>query len=73
MGNFFHGVIVTLVAQVKEGLYCDRYPTHVFLPLIIKGFECLHQQAFNFLYRYANMAWTTKGNKPSTFFMDVLT
>jgi len=40
--SLFHGVMVTLMAQVK-GLYYDRYPMHVFFLLAIESFECLHQ------------------------------
>jgi hypothetical protein len=37
-----HGVVVTLVAQVKEGLYHDCHSTYVFFPLAIEVFGCFH-------------------------------
>jgi len=36
------GVVVTLAAEMKEGFYCNHYPTDVFFPLAIEVFECLH-------------------------------
>jgi len=30
------GVAVIVTVQVKEGFYCDHYPTNMFLPLAIK-------------------------------------
>jgi hypothetical protein len=59
----FHGVIMTLVAHVKEGFYRDHYPTNMFLPFAIEVFGCLHQKANNFLHQCVNMVWTTKGTK----------
>jgi hypothetical protein len=40
--NLFHGVVITIVVQSKDGHYCDRYPMDQFLPLAIKVFGCLH-------------------------------
>jgi hypothetical protein len=39
-----HGIVVTVVAQAKDGFYRDRFPTNMFLLLAIEVFECLHQQ-----------------------------
>jgi hypothetical protein len=36
-----HGVVVTLMDHMKR-LYYDRYPAHVFFPLAIEHFGCLH-------------------------------
>jgi hypothetical protein len=36
-------------------------PRRWFIPLAIKIFACLHQQANNFLHQCVNMAWSTKG------------
>jgi hypothetical protein len=52
---FSHGVVMSLVVQMKERLYCDCYPEDVFLTLAIEVFGCLHQEAGNFLYQCANM------------------
>jgi hypothetical protein len=43
--GFFHGVVMTMVVQVKEKLYHHCYPMDVFFPLIIKVFGCLHEQS----------------------------
>ncbi len=59
--TLFHGVVVTLVVQVKEGLYCDYYPTDVFFLLAIEVFGCFHQQADNYVHQCANMVWWAKG------------
>jgi hypothetical protein len=41
--TLFHGVILTITTQAKDGLYGDRYPTNQFFPLTIKVFgQCLH-------------------------------
>ncbi len=55
-----HGVVVTLVAQVKEGLYHDYYLTDVFLPIAIEVFGCLHQHVDNFFHQCVNMTWIAK-------------
>ncbi len=34
----FHGVIVTIATQAKDGLCGDRYPMNQFLPLAIEVF-----------------------------------
>jgi hypothetical protein len=60
---FFHGVIATMVTQVKEGPYHDCYLANVFLLLAIEVFGCLHLQLDNIFHQCANMAWTTKGTK----------
>ncbi len=37
------GVAVIVIVQVKEGFYCDHYPTNMFLPLAIdSGLGCFH-------------------------------
>ncbi len=41
--TFSCGVVATMVAQVKEGLYYDHYPLNMFFLLAIKVFGCLHQ------------------------------
>jgi hypothetical protein len=38
----FRGVVVAVVAQVKEGLYYEHYPLNMFFLLAIKVFGCLH-------------------------------
>jgi hypothetical protein len=37
-----HGVVVTMVVQVKDRLYHNYYPMDMFLPFAIKVFRCLH-------------------------------
>jgi len=48
-------VIMMTITQAKEGLYHDWHSTNTFLPLAIKIFECIHQQANNFLHHCVNM------------------
>jgi membrane-associated PAP2 superfamily phosphatase len=60
---FSHGVVVTMAAQVKEGLYRNYYLVDMFFPLVIKVFRSLHQQFDNFFHQCANMAWIAKGIK----------
>jgi hypothetical protein len=43
-------VATTMIAYTKEGLYHNRHPINKFLPLVIKVFGCLHQQANDFLH-----------------------
>ncbi len=50
-----------MVTKVKEGLYCDHYPTYVIFPFTIEVFECFDQQFDKFFHQCVNMAWTTKG------------
>lgn len=61
--TFSQRVATSLVVQVKKGFSCDYYSIDVFLPFVIEGFLCFHQQAHNFFHQCANMAWTIKGNK----------
>jgi hypothetical protein len=39
---FFCGVAAIVVAQRKERLYCDHYPTNMFFLLAIEFFGCFH-------------------------------
>jgi len=56
IGSSFSWVVMTLVAQVKEGLYRDHYLVDMFLPFVIKVFGSLHQETDNFLHQCGNMA-----------------
>jgi hypothetical protein len=47
---FSRGVVMKIIAQVKDGLYCNRFLTYMFFPLVIKVFRCLHQQLDEFLH-----------------------
>ncbi len=40
---FSRGIVVTILTQVKDGLYHDQFPTNMFLLFIVKVFGCLHQ------------------------------
>jgi len=62
MASFFPNGVVSssVVIQMKEKLYHDRYLMVVFFLLAIEIFGCLHQQADNFFYQCANMVWSTK-------------
>jgi hypothetical protein len=51
----FRKVIMMMTTQAKEGLYHDWHSTNMFLPLAIEIFECIHQQANNFLHQCVNM------------------
>jgi hypothetical protein len=48
--DFSCGVVMTIIAQVKDGLYCNQFLTYMFLPLVTKVFKCLHQQVDEFLH-----------------------
>ncbi len=37
----FHEVATTIAAQSKDGLYCDRFSTKMFIFVIV--FRCLHK------------------------------
>jgi hypothetical protein len=39
----FHEVETTIVAQSKDGLYCNRFSTDMFILVIVKVFTCLHK------------------------------
>ncbi len=56
-----HGVVAIVVAQVKNGLYCDQFLLNMFFPLVIEVFGCLYQQQDEFFHQCANMAWGAKG------------
>jgi hypothetical protein len=43
-------VAANMIAYTQQGLYHDRHPINEFLPLAIKVFGCLHQQAYDFLH-----------------------
>ncbi len=62
------GMAMSMLVQVKEGLYYDCYPTYVFLSLAIEVFGCLHQLVNNFLHQCANMEWTAKGIESLFFY-----
>jgi hypothetical protein len=51
------GMVTTMTTQVKERFYHNRYPTNVFLPLVINAFKYFHQQSNNFLDQYINIVW----------------
>jgi hypothetical protein len=55
------GVVVMIVVQEKVVSYHDQHLEDDFIFLIVKIFECLHQQANDFLHWCANMAWSMKG------------
>jgi hypothetical protein len=38
----FCGGIMTIVVQMKDGLYHDQFPINMFFPLDMKVFGCLH-------------------------------
>jgi hypothetical protein len=57
---FFHGVVMIVVAQMKEKLYHDCYPMDMFFPIIIEV-GCFHEQSNNFFGQWVNMVWTAKG------------
>jgi hypothetical protein len=66
--TFSYGVVVAMVAQMKEGFSCNYYPTKEFLFFAIEVFGCLHQLSKNFLHQCVNMAWiaNSKGHsRPS--------
>jgi hypothetical protein len=42
MSNFLFGVLTTLTAQLKEGLYYDHYTMDMFFFLAIEVFGCSH-------------------------------
>ncbi len=48
--TFSCGVVMTLVAQVKERLYCDCCLTNLFFPLAIEVFGCFQEHVDNFLH-----------------------
>jgi hypothetical protein len=54
-------VVAKMVTQAKEGFYHDHHPINTFFPLAIEVFECIHQQAYDFLHICASMAWSPKG------------
>lgn len=39
----------------KDGLYCDQDLGDTFLFLVVKVFDCLHQQLDAFLHQCANL------------------
>jgi len=57
----FHGMVTKMVTQAKEGFYHNYHPINMFFPLAIEIFGCIHQQAYDFLYGCASMAWSQKG------------
>jgi hypothetical protein len=59
---FSCGVATTVIAQAKDGFYCDWFPMDMFLHLHVEVFKCLHQQANEFFHRCANIEWVAKGN-----------
>jgi len=48
--TFSYGVVMTITTQVKDGFYCNRFLTYMFIPLVIKVFKCLHQQVDEFFH-----------------------
>jgi hypothetical protein len=52
--------IMMMTPQAKEGLYHDWHSTNTFLRLAIKIFECILQQANNFLHQCVDLVWLTK-------------
>jgi hypothetical protein len=54
-------VIAKMVTQAKEGFYYNQHAINTFFPLAIEVFECIHQQAYDFLHICASMAWSPKG------------
>ncbi len=41
-GTLSHGVLATIVVQMKDDLYYNQFLLDMFLLLIVKVFECLH-------------------------------
>ncbi len=39
----FHGIVVTLTTQMKDGLHQSWFSTNMFLPFVVKVLGCLHQ------------------------------
>ncbi len=54
---------MTVIVQMKEGLYQDQYLVDLVFPLVIEIFWCLHQQADNFFHCHVNMNLVAKGFK----------
>jgi hypothetical protein len=38
----YHGVVVTIMAMVKDGFYHDQFLIKMFIPLNVEVFEHLH-------------------------------
>jgi hypothetical protein len=58
-----HGVVATVVAQMKEGLYHNRYLVNMFLPLAIEVFGCFHQQSNNLFINV--LTWREQQKAPN--------
>jgi hypothetical protein len=56
----YHEVATTVVAQAKKGFYHDRHSIDAFLPLTIKVFGSLYQQADDLFHQCVNMVWLAK-------------
>ncbi len=40
--TIFQRVVATILASMKDDLYYNQFSVDMFLPLVIKVFECLH-------------------------------
>jgi hypothetical protein len=61
-----HGVLATIAAQMKEGIYCNCYPANMFFPLAIEVFGCFHQQSDNLFINVPT--WHEQQKAPNTLF-----
>jgi hypothetical protein len=52
-----------VMAYTKDEIYHDQCPRDMFLPFVLEVFNCLNQQANNFLSRCVNVVSSTKGIK----------
>jgi hypothetical protein len=41
--TLYHGIVVIVATQVKDGLYHDWFLMIMFIPFVIEVFRCLHQ------------------------------
>jgi hypothetical protein len=58
-----HGVVAAMVAQVKEGLYCNHDPANMFLPLAIEVFGCFFKQSNNLFINV--LTWREQQKAPN--------
>lgn len=60
---FSYWVTMIMTTQVKEEFYCDYYLIHIFLPLGIEVFGCLHNSLITFFINVLTWRGQQKASK----------
>ncbi len=50
--TLYHAVMTTIVAEAKDGIYLDCFPTDMSFPLVVEVIGCLHQQMNKFFINH---------------------